>query len=461
MKGIISDFDGVLVETESAKAAGWYAAVLQLKGILTPEQVAQIVALGSEGRTLAAQLADAMRRTDQTSRSQTHLPKTEEERTRLRGAKLRSLPDERVRGLHEKSDFDLALWCAGGKTEDFQNNVWDVFVANDPAFRDRPSDELDALYGELGRFRNVLREPFIVLLAMPIPGNQRFFGRVFDEFKDAEQTPVVLVNQSSSEKMKSLFDEARLWTAEPRIPAAFGDHEPGFGFLRSINVGDVVPGSKPDKSGKRPTVVPDKTAAYLIACKVLGEPPARTLTIEDTDDGLDHADRAGIGLLLGFALPGSPHSYAKAHYVVEDSLEKVLPALRGLKDLSIIEVRSRLDDLAAQGLIRVPARRSEASTGSVFRGKTRIDWTQATDGTARKQYGRDWFDEMGVSDDVFRGDRTTLSRGRDGVWHGAVEEDGDSGYGEPQARAPGPCDWDLIRELEKTGRIAGDRGKSH
>lgn len=98
MRAVVSDFDGILVETERAKAIGWYAAVKGLKGELADGDFADLCALNSRGRSVAdeiiAELSSCKNAVLTTGIGDMH---------RLVGDKLPRLGPDRMAELHGRS----------------------------------------------------------------------------------------------------------------------------------------------------------------------------------------------------------------------------------------------------------------------------------------------------------------------------------------------------------------------
>lgn len=334
MKGVISDFDGILVETENAKAIGWYAAVKRIKGEITDEDIKDIKDRNDHGRELAESIVQELK-----TKKNSYLPQNEDDMKRLVGDKIPAVGLAGVSALSGKSDMELAVWCAGGETKDFRNNIWDVFLANSPQFRDlnpeKRAEKLKALEG----YRTELKPPFMILGAEPIEGNQRFFGALLDSGFGGR---LALVNQSKSSDMNDLFVYNRLWAIESRLPNAFGTYEKERGFDLAFCVGDY---------GKKSGAPKDKVEAYENACSRVGVKPAETMTFEDTEGGVKAAVKAGIGVIVGFRLIGRLQNLSDAHYIVEEGLEKMSSVVRGLSDKDLNQVRKELDKLAADGKI--------------------------------------------------------------------------------------------------------------
>ncbi|MFA7681607.1 MAG: hypothetical protein WCX61_01100 [Candidatus Peribacteraceae bacterium] len=340
MKAVVSDFDGILIESEAAKAIGWYAAVKRLKGDLTDEDVENIIALNDRGQNMVNVIIEELK-----SEQNSVLPKEVESMHRLYRReegedKMSKLGIEGIKSeLKGKSDMDLALWCAGGTTEDFRDNIWNVFLAEAEGFRDLTQKQREEKLRELLGYRTDLKAPFMILGAKPIEGNQRFFGRLFDVLGTDK---VALVNQSTSESIKNLFDIGSHWSTEPRIPTAFGEYnprkeDPCYGFPRTFNVGDKK--------------LNDKTDAYKKACEVMGMEPSETMTFEDTTSGIEAAIRANVSIIIGFNLAESTQNLSNAHYVVGNTLEKISSITTGLNDKTPEQVRRELDVLAGESVI--------------------------------------------------------------------------------------------------------------
>ena len=83
--------------------------------------------------------------------------------------------------------------------------------------------------------------------------------------------------------------------------------------------------------------------------------------------------------------------------------------------------------------------RANPTHGSVFRRRTRIDWDRSSNREAEIKYGHDWFD--------------------DGNWQRFRQEDDYNGWGPLQPESLEKFDHELIRELETTGEIKGDKEK--
>jgi len=326
MNGIISDFDGVIIETEQAKATSWYAAVMHILGQLPPASSAEIIARSERGTRLLEGIRDSMR-----NQNRAHLPESAEDWARLIGKKLPDAGPEEMAQLRQMSDMELALWCAGGPTAEFRDNMWDVFVANAPLLGHRQATEINEMKARFEHSRSTYKLPIMILGAQPISGNQRFFGKVLDTFGYPNASPLVLVNQSTSAGVKELFDLAHLWRAEPRLPNAFGAYGADSGFPRIVNVGD-----------KR---VVDKTEAYAWACGILGVQSEDTMTFEDTKAGVEAARKAGIGIVVGFRLTGSVQDLSKSDYIVTDSLEAISGVVKEFASQPVVKLKGILDRL--------------------------------------------------------------------------------------------------------------------
>jgi len=97
--------------------------------------------------------------------------------------------------------------------------------------------------------------------------------------------------------------------------------------------------------------------------------------------------------------------------------------------------------------------RANPTHGSVFRRRTRIDWDRSSNREAEIKYGHDWFD-----DEELRDDRITL-KCEAGNWQRFRQEDDYNGWGPLQPESLEKFDHELIRELETTGEIKGDKEK--
>jgi beta-phosphoglucomutase-like phosphatase (HAD superfamily) len=329
MKAVISDFDGIIVETEPAKAVGWYAAVKQLKGELSEDNVADIIAQNDDGRVLAQQINQELR-----GSGNSHLPKNEGDRARLVG---KYLQDTDMNSLAGKTDFELAVACAGGTTADFRNNIWDVFCANDPKFKGITPDDRTKQLEQLEKNRTGLKPPFMVLGAQPLPENQGFFKELIINLGEGK---IALVNQSKSKDMNDLFQNNSLWNGEPRLATYFGEYNEGNGIPRAVCVGDKQQG------------VGDKADAYKKACEIMGVKPSETMTFEDTQSGLDAAKQAGIGIIIGFKSAESLQELKGAHYIVEGNLQKINTIAQNLGEKTVNDVRVELNQLAQKNQIR-------------------------------------------------------------------------------------------------------------
>ena len=262
MRKILSDYDGIWIDTEIAKAARWYFAAMYVRGDdpeINKELIQGISCRKNEARH-----------------------------------KVQELVRER------KQDIERTKKHAGGTRLDFAMRVWDEFLQETK----REANE-ERVREELFPPAEMIREVLIDWLSKPIIENLRFFQKLRDEMSAVywDDHPFGLVTQTESEALFKQFhlrreDGSSLWGEFVGLLSALGPYVQGRGFLFAECAGDHPKKSLyPPKGG-------EKVLAYRILCARLGVRPEETLTFEDTRDGVQAAIEAGI-VCIGVKASGS------------------------------------------------------------------------------------------------------------------------------------------------------------
>ena len=282
MRKIISDYDGIMIETEYAKAYGWYLACLSLKG---------------EDCDITSSLIEEIKTN----------PSSAEPR-------LRELAKAR------EGDLRIAKSCAGGTTLDFAKRIWQRFYVCDPE-REPDDEEIRFINEELIPRRSGIRDQLIEWFAQPIDGNLAFFKELYHAMRETyhDEHPIGLVNQSKSEGLKKQFDLKRngisIWSAFPELPKIFGDFsDRGFPYAECAGDGRIAYKNVPKECVKR--------VAYDILCGKLGIRPQETITFEDTRDGVIAAKNAGV-LCIGVKSAESLQDLSQASLVIQGTLDRI------------------------------------------------------------------------------------------------------------------------------------------
>lgn len=274
MKKVLSDYDGIWIDTEVAKAARWYFAAMLLRG----------------DREVTWDLMEAVGRREWAAR-----------RT------VERLVEER------KEDIERAKGHAGGSRLDFAMRVWRDFLSD---VKGEPTEE--RVRREMFPPAEKVRRVFIEWLSEPIWGNLRFFSKLRAEMArvHGEEHPFGLVTQTESEALSEQFrlrraDGSSFWGEFEGLLSVFRGYDPKEGFRYAECAGDYGKSSHPGGG---------KVRAYRTLCMKLGVGPEETITFEDTRDGVRAAKEAGV-VCIGVRTPGSVQDLSEADLVVEGPLD--------------------------------------------------------------------------------------------------------------------------------------------
>lgn len=281
MQKVLSDYDGIMIETEFSKALGWYIAGMSLQkntGI-TEELVEKII-------------------------TQPQLAKPE----------LEAIIKDKAEDLKIVKSF------AGGTTQDFALRTWQFCFGKDNV--DPSAAELEFINGPLTTQRSRVRDNLIELFAEPISENLQFFKKLHEALRAeyGHEHPLGLVNQSYSaglHKQLTLEREGKtIWREFPELRNIYGNYTSEAGYEYAECAGD----KGPDYAGVPSDQV--KTIAYKRLLKKMNVAADATISFEDTRDGVFAAKQAGI-ICFGVKLEGSNQDFSGADYVIEGNLEEL------------------------------------------------------------------------------------------------------------------------------------------
>lgn len=277
MRKILSDYDGIWIDTEIAKAARWYFVAMLLRGD-DPEINYYFI------QSIARREEEARR-------------------------KVERLVAERAEDLKRTKRH------AGGPKLEFATRVWNEFL-----HETRGAAIKEVVEEEMYRPAKSIQEVLIEWLTVPIFGNLKFFKKLRDEmsstFRDSH--PLGLVTQSESAALHKQFqlqggDGGSIWGKFDELRLIFGTYTPA-GFPFAETAGDY------SKSSSQPPKGQEKVVAYKRLCEKLGVKPEETLTFEDTRDGVRAAKGAGI-VCIGIKATDSTQDLSEADLVIDGTLE--------------------------------------------------------------------------------------------------------------------------------------------
>ncbi len=310
MQKIISDYDGIFIESELAKAYGWYIACKH-------DELSEHI----EKQTQSSSLIERINSGDPAA----------EELLRKIQPKIRNELRDGVR-------------CSGGTRFDFGYRMYRLFVKGEDRVkvldeiqtgneREATKDEREYVEQILTAKRSDVRQQLIDWFAEPIAGNLRFFKRLYQEMGTNynDPYPIGLVTQSKSSGILKQFALRRrgdtIWTEFPELPTIFGEYEKESGFPYAECAGD--------KRGEAYQGIPKKDykkIAYSLICDTLQTHETETLTFEDTRDGVKAAKEAGVKC-VGVKEAGSTQDLSEADVVVEGSLYEIIDTIPAIVEL--------------------------------------------------------------------------------------------------------------------------------
>lgn len=279
MKKIITDFDGVVVESELAKGFGWYLGYSYLNN---------------------------------DSEIKLELLKELELNPNKAKPKLDEIAASR------RNDLLVARSCGGGTTFDFAKKIWQKFCANED--REPNEEELRFINEQLIPVRGRIKEQIVNLYSLPIDSNLRFFKALYEEMQFTENHPLGIVTLSPTKILKNQFDNTingkTVWTAFPEFPKLFGNYSAnGFPYIEcGGDLGLNYDGISKDEI---------KVQSYKLICKKLNISPGETISFEDTSKGIESAKKAGV-LCCGIKDEISLQDLSNADIVVHGSLENII-----------------------------------------------------------------------------------------------------------------------------------------
>ncbi len=283
MRKVLSDYDGIMIETEFSKALGWYVACLALKG--GDKWIDQKLVGGISSKEWFAK------------------------------ERLDLLKNER------KDDLAIAKSFAGGTTYDFVERMWQKFYVGE--VREPNEEEKKFINGTLIPEREKIRDPIIDWFAQPLEGNLKFFKALYEVMRETyhDEHPIGLVNQSTSKGLNKQFALKRngesVWSEFPEFPRIFGEHSSDRGFPYAECAGD----KRIAYRGVDKTKI--KKVAYDILCGKIKVNPLETISFEDTKDGACAARDAGIGC-IGVKEKNDGKTLEGANYTIFGSLEQII-----------------------------------------------------------------------------------------------------------------------------------------
>ncbi len=291
MRKILSDYDGIWIDTEMAKAARWYFAAMLLRGDdleINDHFIQSIARRGEEARR-----------------------------------KVERLVAERA------EDLKRAKQHAGGPKLKFATRVRNEFL------RDIRGEATEAWVKEKEKWyldhAESIREPLIEWLSVPILGNLQFFKELQSRLRDGPQDKINiadrdkhhlgLVTQTESATLHKQFhlrkeDGSSIWGEFFELLSAFGTYTTEEGFPFAEAAGDYAKKSSRPHTGQENV----KVVAYQKLCEKLGVQPEETLTFEDTQDGVRAAREAKI-VCIGVKAPDSTQDFSEADLVIDGTLE--------------------------------------------------------------------------------------------------------------------------------------------
>lgn len=276
MRTVITDWDGVLLSSELAKATRWYLAAMRLTNDsdVTEEFITQIAT-----------------------------------RDRSVRPRLNEIIEARAHGISQVRAF------AGGSRKEVARRTAQLFLG-DP---ERGEEEVKLVAERI-------REPLIEWLSEPLEGNLRFFQATVAALKHTYwDAPLLgLVTQTESSAVWAQFqftrdDGSSLWGEFTGLLELFAPYEKSRGLRYAECAGDyerLFPNA--------PAIRNPKTKAYQVLCAKLGTRPVDTISFEDTAAGVAAAKAAGVAC-IGLLLPESEQDLSAADLVVSDSLERLIP----------------------------------------------------------------------------------------------------------------------------------------
>lgn len=263
MRKIISDFDGVWISVEFARAVRWYLAAMRIRN--DPEITEDFI-------TRIAQSDESVR------------------------SKLEHIVEDR------KNELSVIQSFSGKSISDYVRITAARLGVkiSDPLFR----------------YASSVQQPLIHWFAKPACENLAFFSRVTSALSHTywDHHPLGLVTQSKSETVLSLL---RSTLSEfPFLEKLLGPYEKGRGFRYAECVGD--------HKNLFPNTALPKALGYNVLCDKLGVRPSETIGFEDTPEGVAAAKAAGIAC-IAIAPPGRECNFMNADLVIQDSLRALTP----------------------------------------------------------------------------------------------------------------------------------------
>jgi len=233
MEVILTDYDGVLVNTEWPKAVGWWAAAKFLNG------------------TIVAQYFNALRKDDKLAED------IEKKRIALLSLK------ESADSLSKEVGLVRAL--AGKSREDTRKEVWDIFFKN---------YEGNHSAADLEGVRESIKENIVNQYGEVIDENFSFFQDLYDN-----GMRLGLVTQTES---YSVVSQAQNFPWNSSI------------FSEMACVGDKNKKQVYERIKQDRGLKDKKSGAYIAICNELGVSPEDTITFEDSNSGIEVAKAAGL-----------------------------------------------------------------------------------------------------------------------------------------------------------------------
>ncbi len=298
MRKVLTDYDGILIDTEWAKGLGWYIACLSLRDD-EPDVNEQLIKEIEQGKESARRIVEQLAR-------------------------------------EREKEVEIAKSFGGGTRYEFAKRIWQRFYVGETKEPDEKEKEfiVNVLTPQRGRIRGPVLEWF----SKPIDENLRFFKELYEAFKETygDEHPIGLITLSKSKGLKEQFewtkDGVTIWRAFPELPHIFGEFgERGYPYAECAGDKGIAYKGLSEKEVK--------TAAYKILCGKLGIEPSDTMTFEDTEDGVNAACDASVFCVVGYKAKNSPHNLYRADVIVEGSLYK-------LKDLIPVILREDASDVA-------------------------------------------------------------------------------------------------------------------
>jgi beta-phosphoglucomutase-like phosphatase (HAD superfamily) len=310
MRKILTDYDGILIETEWAKGLGWYLACLSLKDDepdVNEQLIKEIEQRRESARLIVEQLAE-----------------------------------------ERKKEVERAKSFGGGTRYQFAKRIWQEFYLPEGERREPDDKDKEFITNVLTAQRGRIRGPVLEWFSQPIKDNLRFFKELYEAMKDTylDEHPIGLVTLSTSKGLKKQFEWTRggetFWKEFPELPNIFGEYsERGYPYAECAGDKGIA------YKGLSGNDV--KVAAYKILCGKLGVHPADTITFEDTEDGLKAAKRAHV-ICVAYKSEDNLHNLSEANAIVDNlyKLTDLIPfILRGDPVAVVEEIREYLRSQAS------------------------------------------------------------------------------------------------------------------